>query len=78
MLGFEARLNERPFTYCYHSVIAISLKELFHSQSDRIKGVRLPNILCLWIDELIRLGVSTVETNRDRDRERPTCRDELF
>jgi hypothetical protein len=24
---------------------------------------------------LIRLGVSTVETNRDRDRERPLCRD---
>jgi hypothetical protein len=22
---------------------------------------------------LLRLGVSTVETNRDRDRERPSC-----
>ena len=26
----------------------------------------------------LRLGVSTVETNRDRDRERPSCQDKLF
>ncbi len=26
----------------------------------------------------LRLGVSTVETNRDRDRERPSCRDSLL
>jgi hypothetical protein len=49
----QSRPPTLPFTYCYHSVIAISLKELFHSQSYRIKGVRLTNILCLWIDELI-------------------------
>jgi hypothetical protein len=29
----------------------------------------------LMLTNFIRLGVSTVETNRDRDRERPTCRD---
>ncbi len=41
--------------------------------------VLLINSFIFSVDQIIfKVGGLDVETNRDRDRERPTCRDELF
>jgi hypothetical protein len=38
----------------------------------------LTGYFCKKKAKRLKVGGLDVETNRDRDRERPTCRDELF